>query len=141
MNEVSLPERKTRNSFVRREEQTHGVAEENFGFRFVGSEGVMTTGFSSVNLAKEPRESEPGFTTETFPKAMQQKMLDEYRYTTPASYDANLHHHQNFFDSIRTLKPSVEVGVFGLRAAGPALLTNKCYFDRTVCSWDPQLMA
>ena len=73
MNEVSLPERKTRNSFVRREEQTHGVAEENFGFRFVGSEGVMSTGDSSVKLAKEPRESEPGFTTEKFPKAMQHK--------------------------------------------------------------------
>ncbi len=138
-----------------------GVAEENFGFRFVGSEGVMTTGYSSVKLAKEPRESEPGFTTETFPKAMQKKMLDEYRakyprkpltaesiamqgeshYTTPAGYDANLHHQQNFYDSIRNHKPSVEDGVFGLRAAGPALLTNKSYFDRTVCSWDPRQMA
>ena len=62
----------------------HGVAEKNFGFRFVGSEGVMTTGFSSVKLAKEPRESELGFTTDTFPKAMQQKMLDEYLAKYPS---------------------------------------------------------
>ena len=138
-----------------------GVAAENFGFRFVGSEGVMTTGYTSVKLSKEPREFEPGFTTETFPKAMQQKILDEYRtkyprktltaesmamqgetyYATPVGYDATAHHHQNFYDSIRQRKPSVEDGVFGLRAAGPALLTNKSYFEQTVCAWDPQLMA
>jgi predicted dehydrogenase len=62
-----------------------GVAQENFGFRFVGSEGVMTTGFTSVNLSKEPRESEPGFTTDTFAKTTQKKMLEKYRAKYPAT--------------------------------------------------------
>jgi predicted dehydrogenase len=138
-----------------------GVANENFGFRFVGSEGVMTTGFTSVKLAKQPRESEPGYTIGTFPKATQAKILDAYRtkyppkpvtaesiglegesvYATPSGYDANLEHHRNFYASVRSRKPVFEDGVFGMRAAGPALLTNKSYFERQVCSWDPERMA
>jgi predicted dehydrogenase len=138
-----------------------GVPDENFGFRFVGSEGVMTTGFSSVKLAKQPRESEPGYTIDTFPEAMQAKILEEYRakyprkpltadsigmegetqYTTPSGYDATLHHHQNFYEAVRSRKPVVEDGVFGMRAAGPALLTNTSYFEKKVCSWDPERIA
>jgi len=138
-----------------------GVPDENFGFRFVGSEGVMTTGFSSVKLAKQPRESEPGYTIDTFPKAVQAKILEEYRakyprkpltsdsigmegetrYTTPSGYDATLHHHQNFYEAVRSRKPVVEDGVFGMRAAGPALLTNTSYFEKKVCSWDPERIA
>jgi predicted dehydrogenase len=138
-----------------------GVPDENFGFRFVGSEGVMTTSYSTVKLAKEPRESEPGYTVDTFPKAAQKQIIEAYRakyprkpltaesiamqgesrYSTPPGYDSSVHHQQNFYDSVRNHKPSIEDGVFGLRAAGPALLTNKSYFDRTVCSWDPVRMA
>ncbi len=134
------------------------VPNENFGFRFVGSEGVMTTGFTDVKLSKEPRESEPGMTIDTFPKAVQKKMVDEYRakyprkpltadsismqgetrYTTPAGYDSTLHHHQNFYAAVRSRKPFIEDGVFGMRAAGPALLTNKSYFEKQVCQWDPE---
>jgi hypothetical protein len=30
--------------------------------------------------------------------------------------------------------------VFGLRAAGPALLTNTSYYDRRICNWNPETM-
>jgi predicted dehydrogenase len=59
--------------------------QEDFGFRFVGSEGVMSTGMSEVRVAKTPRETEPGYTTDTFPKAMQERMLKEYRQKYPGT--------------------------------------------------------
>ena len=58
-------------------------AGETSGFRFVGSEGVMTIGGSSVTLNKVPREKEPGYTIETFPKAVQEQFLKEYRAKYP----------------------------------------------------------
>ena len=47
-----------------------GVAQEQFGFRFVGSEGVMTTSMSGITISKPPKEDEPGYTIGTFPKAV-----------------------------------------------------------------------
>jgi hypothetical protein len=46
----------------------------------------------------------------------------------------------NFFESVRTRKPSVEDASFSLRAAGPALLTNDSYFERRPVAWDPETM-
>ena len=37
-------------------------------------------------------------------------------------------------------KPFLEDGVFGFRAAGPALLSNAAYFEKRICTWDPQTM-
>src|ERR1051325_8514306 len=40
-----------------------GVPQEQFGFRFIGSEGIVTTGMSSVSLAKAPPEADPSAQT------------------------------------------------------------------------------
>jgi hypothetical protein len=42
-----------------------------------------------------------------------------------------------FFDAVRNRKPVTEDAVFGLRAAGPALLANISYFERRIVDWDP----
>ena len=42
-------------------------AGETSGFRFVGSEGIMTVG-NGVTISKQPRNAEPGYTIGTFPK-------------------------------------------------------------------------
>jgi predicted dehydrogenase len=138
-----------------------GVAQEQFGFRFVGSEGVMTTSMSGITLSKTPKEAEPGFTIGTFPKAVQEAFLKEYRsqypqrkpttegmipekeehYTPPREHDAHQDHHRAFYDAIRAGKPSIEDAVYGFRAAGPALLANVSYFERRICSWDPETMS
>jgi predicted dehydrogenase len=137
-----------------------GVAEEQFGFRFVGSEGVMNTSPAGVTVSTVPPEAEPGYTIGTFPKAVQEQFLAEYRkkypqtspkadamrpvkedkYIPPQSHDAHREHHGAFLESVRTGKPSIEDGVFGLRAAGPALLTNLAHFEKRICRWDPQTM-
>jgi len=135
------------------------VASEQFGFRFVGSEGIITTG-PTVTLAKSPPETEPGFTIGTFPRAVQEQFLKEYRqkypprepsgdrmpesaqmvYAPPPGYDAHREHHRVFWAAVRSRQPVVEDGTFGLRAAGPALLANTSFYEQRICRWDPQKM-
>jgi predicted dehydrogenase len=133
-----------------------GSSSENFGFRFVGDEGVMTTSMTELSLAKHPRETEPGYTIETFSKAEQERSLKAYHEKYPpkpagleppddirkTTTDAKVHleHHRNFYNAVRTRKPFFEDGVFGFRAAGPALLTNISLWERRTCSWDPESM-
>jgi predicted dehydrogenase len=135
-------------------------ATENSGFRFIGSEGVVTLG-SSVTVSKQPPEAEPGQTADTFSKAMQEQYMKEYRqkypvqkpladsmrsitderYLPPPGYNDALDHHRNFINAVRTRTPVIEDAAFGFRAAGPALLSNVSYFDQKVCGWDPEAMA
>jgi predicted dehydrogenase len=133
---------------------------EDSGFRFVGSEGVMTVD-RGVTLARQPRETEPGFTIDTFPKAVQEKFLEQYRdkypkqrptadairpqaeetYMPPRGYSDHLDHHRVFIEAVRSRKPVIEDAVFGFRAAGPALLSNVSYFEKRAITWDPQAMS
>lgn len=128
-------------------------------FRFVGSEGVMTVG-DGVTLERQPRESEPGYTVDTFPKSVQNQYLKEYRekypkqtvsadairprsvekFLPPRGYSDHRDHHRNFIESVRSRKPVVEDGTFGFRAAGPAVLSNLSYFERRAIQWDPVTM-
>ncbi|MDQ6705844.1 MAG: Gfo/Idh/MocA family oxidoreductase, partial [Acidobacteriota bacterium] len=132
-------------------------AAESSGFRFIGSEGILSIG-NGVTVTKQPRETEPGFTIDTFPEAVQAKFMKEYRekypqsrptadairpqaedkYLPPRGYSDHLDHHRNFIASVRSRKPVVEDPIFGFRAAGPALLSNISYFEQRICTWDPQ---
>ena len=134
-------------------------AGESSGFRFVGSEGIMTID-DGVTLSKQPREPEPGYTIETFTDAMQKRFMEDYRkkypppsmnadsirpqgeekYLPPPGYSDHLDHHRNFINSVRTRKPVIEDPTFGFRAAGPALLSNVSYFEQRMCKWDPSTM-
>jgi predicted dehydrogenase len=134
-------------------------AGESSGFRFVGSEGIMTVG-DGVILSKHPRGAEPGYTIDTFTKATQARYMAEYREKYPATrpnadsmrpqdeerfypprnYSDSADHHRNFLEAVRSRKPVVEDATFGFRAAGPAAVSNISYFERRVCNWDPQTM-
>jgi hypothetical protein len=132
---------------------------ENEMFRFVGSEGTMTIS-GNVTVSKVPRETEPGYTIDTFAQATQDDFLkrylqeyprqtpnadairpqDEQRFSAPAGYSDHRDHHRNFLNAVRTRTPVVEDAQFGFRASGPALLANLSYFERRICEWDPQAM-
>ena len=134
-------------------------ATETQGFRFIGSEGILTIG-RGVSISKVPDESEPGQTANTFSKAMQDAYMKAYRekypipkpssdalrpqkdeeFLAPQGYSEWLEHHRNFLTAVRTRKPVIEDAVFGFRAAGPALLSNTSYFEHRVCLWDPEKM-
>lgn len=131
-------------------------AGQNSGFKFTGSEGVMTIG-SGVTLGRLPKEREPGYTISTFAKAAQESFLKAYRkqhpvreasassadpyleehFQAPRGYSDHADHFANFFEAVRTRKPVVEDALFGLRAAGPALLSNLSQEQGRILHWDP----
>jgi predicted dehydrogenase len=128
------------------------------GFRFVGTDGVLNLSVgNALELSKRPRNSEPGHTAGTFSKDVARKIVEEYRtkygqreqgmhpvteetYSLPRGYSEQVAHHEVFFDAVRSRKPVVEDAIFGLRAAGPALLSNLSYFERRIIEWDPVAM-
>lgn len=130
---------------------------ESSAFQFIGSEGVMTIG-SGVTVSRRAHSKEPGFDVGTFPKAMQDQIIKEYRakypqgqrqqvsgttdetYTAPRGYDDRLDHFTNFFNSVRSRGASIEDASFGFRAAGPALLSNLSYFEKQAYEWNPETM-
>ena len=136
-----------------------GMAREQLGFRFVGSEGTLAAG-STVRLSKTAPETEPGYTIGTFPKAVQEAFLREYRkkypprpvspetmqpeeetvFSPPPGYNAHQEHIHLFFEAVRSRKPVLEDGTFGFRAAGPSLLCNTSYFEERIVRWDPKTM-
>jgi predicted dehydrogenase len=125
-------------------------------FRFVGPEGVLTIGDNAVTLSRLQPVKEPGHTSDTFSKATQEAFMKEYRakysdrpelqprndetYAAPPRYNSVDDHFQHFFDAVRTRQPVVEDAVFGLRAAGPALLANYSYFENRAIGWDAEKM-
>jgi len=59
-------------------------------------------------------------------------------YKAPEKYNADLDHHLSFYNGIREGKPIKEDALFGMRAAGPALATNKSIFEKKIINWDPE---
>ena len=132
--------------------------EEGEGFIFVGSEGQMIIAGQSVTISRVPRESEPGYTINTFTEAMQKQFLEEYRkkypvehfsgpvpeplqkFAPPAGYSDSYDHFHNFFNAVRSRQPVVEDATFGFRAAGAALLSNLSAEKGTVVHWNPETM-
>ncbi|MFN7926186.1 MAG: Gfo/Idh/MocA family oxidoreductase [Bryobacteraceae bacterium] len=128
-------------------------------FRFIGNEGVMTVD-DGVTIERQPRESEPGYTIDTFAKSTQERFVADYRrqypkqtptadalrprgtekYRPPRGYNDHRDHHANFINAVRTRKPVIENATFGFRAAGPALLGNMSYFEKRLIEWDPVSM-
>ena len=131
--------------------------EESESLVFTGSEGTIQIGWTGLTVNRVPRETEPGLTIDTFPKAMQAQIEAEYRkkypphggnaalggeekYNLPQGYSDQYDHLKNFFASVRSRKPVVEDAVFGFRAAGAALLSNLSIEKNAVVKWDAEAM-
>lgn len=129
----------------------------NYLFRIVGTEGDISIGFNDLTLRRTPFPKAPGMSIHTFPEAMQEAYKKEYNqqypqkaemvgpqdfsYKVPQDYKGDRHEHfVNFFDSIRTGKPSVEDATFGLRASGPTEAGNISFFEKKIMGWDPEKM-
>jgi predicted dehydrogenase len=131
--------------------------EESEGFTFVGSEGTMEIGWEGLTVTRVPREADPGYTIQSFPKAMQEQIMAEHKkqypphagqdslggsekFVTPKGYSDSYDHFKNFFASVRSRQPVVEDAVFGYRAAGAALLSNLSIEREKVVNWNPDEM-
>jgi predicted dehydrogenase len=132
------------------------LPEESFGVKFIGSDGVMTTDYTGIRLDKSPPDHTPDYKNGSFPKIIRDELEASYLSENPnaasrvteedvqifdtTEVQAQLEHHKNFYRSIREGQPLIEDGVFGLRAAGPALLTNASLFERKIVFWNPEEM-
>ena len=131
------------------------------GFRFIGTEGVLDLAVGgALVLKRKPKDSEPGHTAGTFSKATGAEIIREYqkkypvqrpsadamranteqRWVLPPGYTEQYAHHENFINAVRSRNPVIEDATFGLRAAGPALLSNVSHFTRKTMLWDPESM-
>jgi predicted dehydrogenase len=146
--------RHPRFQFVMRVNFKSSKVDEDFGYRFIGSEGSITTDIGSVTLSRVPREKEPGQTAGTFSRQMEAEYMHAYREKYPAApvttstlkrptvqrftspRDAHELHMQNFIEALRTRRAFFEDAEYGFRATGPALLCNVSYFENRVCHWD-----
>lgn len=126
--------------------------------RLVGTDGVITLGGNSVKIGRNKTPKHPGFggwdSFATFSAAQQAEfekwynanhppekaevLEPETEYLAPEGYSADLDHHMNFYKGIRENAPITEDALFSMRAAGPALASNKSVFDKKIILWDPE---
>jgi predicted dehydrogenase len=126
--------------------------------RLVGTDGVITIGWGEVKVRKNKTNKTPGYggwdSFDTFTTAQQkeyekwykaqyanikyQMIEPEMEYKAPKGYDANLDHHTNFYKGIREKAAIKEDALFSMRAAGPALATNKSVAEKKIIFWDPE---
>ena len=111
---------------------------------------------SGVTIDRTPRESEPGYTVDTFAEKTQKQYLSEYRkkypvtkptadgmrpnrqerYTPPRDHNAHFDHMKNFLTAVKTRKPFFEDALFGYRTAGPSLAVNLSLEEQRPVGWD-----
>lgn len=126
--------------------------------RFIGTDGVITLGWGGVKVERHKLSNVPTYggwdSFETFTETQQKEYKKWYEATykpakpamtesdlefkAPEGYSANYDHHMNFYAGIREGKAIKEDALFGMRAAGPALASNKSYFEKKIISWDPE---
>lgn len=125
--------------------------------RLVGDEGELTIGWDRLTLKKAKLSDRPGKSTgdlgeneraeydrwyeENFPEGRAEIIEPtEFVYRAPEGYDDRLDHFANFLAAVRDGAPITQDAVFGLRAAGPAVLTSQSLRTKSVVNWDPVSM-
>jgi predicted dehydrogenase len=125
--------------------------------KLIGTDGSITVGWGSVKVTLNKISKMPTYggwdSFSTFSSAQQKEYENWFKatypshpevtnpgteYFAPKNYSANLDHHTNFYKGIRENIPVVEDALFSMRAAGPALIANKSYFEKKVIQWDPE---
>src|SRR5690349_5015019 len=122
-------------------------SEAGEGLRLIGTDGVITMGWGTIKVERHKLSNRPSYggwdTFDTF-TAAQQKEYEKWfaaqnpaakpvvaesdlEFKAPENYNANLDHHLNFYAGIRDGKAIKEDAIFSMRAAGPALASNKSY--------------
>ena len=125
--------------------------------RLVGSDGVLTMSWSEVKVTLNKTAKAPGYggwdSFDTFTVAQQKEYASWYeakygkisreaskqgpQFKSPEGYSANTDHHINFYKGIREKAVIKEDALFGMRAAGPALASNKSVYEKKIVLWDP----
>lgn len=126
------------------------------GFRFVGSEGVMSLD-RDIKIEKR-KLSTPGYNLHSFPADLQEEYKRQHAlkyppavkpaveepksfdYKAPEKYNDLDDHLLNFFTAIRKKGKVVEDATFGFRAAAPAIMSHESQQTGQIYKWNPDTM-
>ena len=123
---------------------------------FYGTEGTLL--IQDGTLTYKPQDTRPqpeGYSIYGWPEKLREGYLQKWHeehprpgplstkteaesevYSAPPGYSDGLDHQANFFNAVRTRKPTVENEVFGNNAAIACHLANFSYFNKTAAVWD-----
>ena len=132
-------------------------SEEGQNLKIVGTDGAIIMGWGGVKAVRHRTPKYPGYggwdSFETFTEAEKKeyekwykanhpaegpdKYDSEVEFKAPQGYSADYDHHMSFYKGIRENIPIKEDALFGMQAAGPALASNKSYFEKKIIKWNP----
>jgi predicted dehydrogenase len=123
---------------------------------FYGTEGTLM--IKGSTLTYEPQDTRPepeSYSIYGWPEKLRTEYLEKFRdehplpapldfkvdaqsevFTMPPGYSDLVDHETNFFNAVRSRKPTVENEVFGNNAALGCHLANFSYFNTCVAVWD-----
>lgn len=122
--------------------------------RFLGTGGVLEINYNTVTVfAQDELEHSPCYYTSSYPAKMRAEYVERWNsehepkpgtqsiipsksFYTPAGYNDDREHLWNFFQSVRTRRPSVEDATFGNHTAIACHMANHSYFKKTIAVWD-----
>ncbi len=124
--------------------------------RFMGTGGIMEIQDNAVTVfAQDSLDHAPCYYTHSYPQKLRAEFVEKWQtehapkpatqtiipsqsFYTPPGYNDDREHLWNFFESVRTRRPSVEDASFGNNTAIACHMANYSYFKKTVAVWDEQ---
>jgi hypothetical protein len=120
--------------------------------RFMGTRGLLEIRNGELTLTPQSG-ADYGPCTPGWPRKMRADYAEEWhkehelkpgsfsteeaiRYYAPPGYNDDREHLWNFFESVRTRRPSVEDATFGNNTALCCHMANYSYFNSTIANWD-----
>ena len=123
--------------------------------KFHGTKGTMEISGQTLTYAPQDVSPQPeGYSLKGWPARLRKEYLAQWMadhpqpgpldykaieaetFTAPPGYSDVSAHEANFFNAVRTRKPTVENEVFGNNAAIGCHLANYAYFKNTIATWD-----
>ncbi|HET7213600.1 MAG TPA: Gfo/Idh/MocA family oxidoreductase [Terriglobia bacterium] len=128
--------------------------EENEVVRILGTRGTIELNERGLTMShQDGKDHAPCYYTSSYPPNLRAEYVKEWEsehktapgtaqpiegasYHTPPGYNEDSEHLWNFFQSVRTRRPSVEDPDFGNNTAIACHMANYSYFNKTAAVWD-----
>lgn len=122
--------------------------------RFMGTKGFIEIQDDKLTLTPQDGEDhQPCYYTFSYPPALRRQYVENWEkqhqqqpgtaravesvsYSPPPGYNEDREHLWNYFESVRTRRPSVEDGTFGNGTAIACHMANYSYFEKCMAVWN-----